>query len=125
MEATWTDMLMNDQVAEVITVARRRLEDLSPDVQEDLTTRIEYFERHQHRMRYKTYRQAGLFYGSGVVEAGCKAVIGQRLKNSGMFWTEPGARNVLELRCALKSNRWEECWNRLHDSKRLSLRIAA
>jgi hypothetical protein len=125
MEATWTDMLMNDQVAQVITAARRRLEDLSPDVQEDLTTQVEYFERHQHRMRYKTYRQAGLFYGSGVVEAGCKAVIGQRLKNSGMFWTEPGARNVLELRCALKSNRWEECWNRLHDSKRLSLRLAA
>jgi len=125
MEATWTDMLMNDQVAEVITAAKRRLEDLGPSAQKDLTTQIEYFERHQHRMRYKTYREAGLFYGSGVVEAGCKAVIGQRLKNSGMFWTQSGARNILELRCALKGNRWQECWDRLHDSKRLSLRIAA
>jgi hypothetical protein len=125
MEATWTDMLMNDRVAEVITSARRRLEDLGPSAPESLTTQIEYFERHQHRMRYKTYREAGLFYGSGVVEAGCKAVIGQRLKNSGMFWTEPGARNILELRCALKSNRWAECWDRLHDSKRLCLKLAA
>jgi hypothetical protein len=79
------------------------------------------FEHHQHRMLYKSYRQAGLFYGSGVVEAGCRAVIGQRLKNSGMFWTESGARSVLDLRCALKSNRWDECWDRLHDSKRLSI----
>lgn len=125
MKATWTDRLMNDQVAEVIAAARRRLADLGPTAPADPATQIEYFQRHQHRMRYKTYRQAGLFCGSGVVEAGCKAVVGQRLKNSGMFWTEPGARNVLELRCALKSNRWEECWDRLHDSKRLSLRIAA
>jgi hypothetical protein len=125
MEATWTDMLLNDQVAGVITTAKRRLEDLGPKAQEDLSSQIDYFERHQHRMCYKTYRQAGLFYGSGVIEAGCKAVIGQRLKNSGMFWTQSGAQNILELRCALKSNRWQECWDRLHDSKRLSLRIAA
>ena len=125
MEATWTDLLLEDQVAQVIAAARRRLEELAPNAPEDLATQIEYFEKHQHRMLYKTYREAGLFYGSGVVEAGCKAVIGQRLKNSGMFWTKPGAQNVLELRCALKSNRWQECWDRLHDSKRLSLRIAA
>ena len=52
-------------------------------------------------MQYGTYRQAGLFYGSGVVEAGCRAVIGKRLKQSGMFWTQRGAENVLALRCAL------------------------
>ena len=31
--------------------------------------------------------QRGLFVGSGAVESGCKAVIGQRLKLSGMRWT--------------------------------------
>ena len=60
-----------------------------------------------------------------MVEAGCKGVIGQRLKNSGMFWTETGATNVLNLRCALKGNRWNECWDRLNDSKRLKIRPAA
>jgi hypothetical protein len=54
-------------------------------------------------MLYQSYRQAGLVYGSGVVETGCRAVIGQRLKNSGMFWTEAGARSVVGLRCALKA----------------------
>ena len=125
MKATWTEMFKNDQVAEVIASARRRLKDLGSEADQSLDTQIAYFEHHQHRMLYKSYRQAGLFYGSGVVEAGCRAVIGQRLKNSGMFWTESGARSVLDLRCALKSNRWDECWDRLHDSKRLSIRAAA
>jgi hypothetical protein len=125
MEEAWTEMFKNDQVTEVIASARQRLQELGSDAQDWLATQINYFERHRHRMLYKTYRQTGLFYGSGVVEAGCKAVVGQRLKNSGMFWTEPGARNVLNLRCALKSNRWDECWDRLHDSNRLAVRAAA
>ena len=125
MKATWTEMLKNDRVAEVIASARRRLKDLGSDADQSLDTQIAYFEHHQHRMLYQSYRQAGLFYGSGVVEAGCRAVIGQRLKNSGMFWTEAGARSVVDLRCALKSNRWDECWDRLHNSKRLSIRAAA
>jgi hypothetical protein len=125
MKATWTEMLKNDRVAEVIASARRRLKDLGSDADQSLDTQIAYFEHHRHRMLYQSYRQAGLFYGSGVVEAGCRAVIGQRLKNSGMFWTEAGARSVVNLRCALKSNRWDECWDRLHNSKRLSIRAAA
>lgn len=51
--------------------------------------------------------------------------MGQRLKESGMFWSERGARSVLTLRCALKGNRWEECWDRLNDSNRLKIRAAA
>jgi hypothetical protein len=45
---------------------------------------LRYFETNACRMRYATYRSLGLFVGSGTVEAGCKAVIGQRLKLSGM-----------------------------------------
>jgi len=67
--------------------ARRRLKALAPPSDEALEKQIAYFENQQSRMLYKTYREQGLFYGSGVVEAGCKAVIGQRLKESGMFWT--------------------------------------
>jgi hypothetical protein len=32
-----------------------------------------------------------------VVEAGCKTVIGQRAKQSGMKWTEAGLLNVLAM----------------------------
>jgi hypothetical protein len=76
-------------------------------------------------MRCKTYRDQGLFYGSGVIEGGCKSVIGQRLKESGMFWTKAGANSILHLRLALKSNRWDECWNRLNHSDYLKIKLAA
>jgi hypothetical protein len=125
MESAWADMLRNDQVAKVIACARRRLQQLGHQTDNCLDTQIAYFEHHQHRMLYRSYRQAGLFCGSGVVEAGCKAVIGQRLKNSGMFWTESGGKSVLDLRCALKSNRWDECWDHLHQSHRFKIRAAA
>ncbi len=124
-EDKWKDMLKNDQVAEVIAAARRRLQDLGPQTDDSLEKQIAYFENQQSRMLYKTYRDQGLFCGSGVVEAGCKAVIGQRLKESGMFWTETGATHVLALRCALKGHRWDECWDRLNDSNYLKIQVAA
>ena len=48
--------------------------------------------------------------GSGVVEAGCKSIIAQRLKRSGMGWTVRGANAIISLRCVMKSNRFEDYW---------------
>lgn len=76
-------------------------------------------------MLYGNFRQQGLFYGSGVVEAGCRAVIGKRLKQSGMFWSQSGAQNILALRCALVGNRWDECWNQVNNSSQFSAQAAA
>ena len=71
-----------------------------------------YFQTNAHRMRYNHFRSLGMFVGSGVVEAGCKAIIGQRLKLSGMRWTVPGAASIATLRCQEASDRWEEIWQR-------------
>ena len=76
----------------------------------ELDTALGYFETNAPRMRYKHFRSCGLFVGSGAVEAGCKAVIGQRLKLSGMHWSQPGATGILTLRCQQASGRWEEIW---------------
>jgi len=125
MVPAWTAMLKNDQISEVIAAARCRLQDLQLPPDDPLEKQIAFFENHQAKMRYKTYRDQGLFYGSGVIEGGCKSVVGQRLKESGMFWTQSGATSVLNLRLALKSNRWDECWNRLNHSDYLKIKIAA
>jgi len=45
--------------------------------------------------------------GSGAVEAGCKAIIGQRLKLSGMRWTVAGTDAIIALRCSKASSQWE------------------
>jgi hypothetical protein len=80
-----------------------------------LDTALGYFENNAHRMRYQHFRSLGMFVGSGAVEAGCKAVIGQRLKLSGMRWTQPGATGILTLRCQQASGRWEEIWQQPHN----------
>jgi Uncharacterised protein family (UPF0236) len=125
MAQAWTAMLKNDQISEVLAAARRRLHDLSLPPDGPLEKQLAYFEHHQDKMLYKTYRDQGLFYGSGVIEGGCKSVIGQRLKESGMFWTQTGAASILNLRLALKSNRWDQCWNRINHSGNLEIQLAA
>ena len=76
----------------------------------DVEQALGYFVRNVSRMQYGTFRTAGYFIGSGVVEAGCKTVIGGRCKQSGMFWSESGAENILALRCIHSSRRLEDFW---------------
>lgn len=83
---------------EAISAAARTY-DLSGPKAHELDVAVSYFETNAHRMRYAYYRSLGLFVGSGVVEAGCKSVIGARLKQSGMHWTVPGATGITTLRC--------------------------
>ena len=75
-----------------------------------LANEAQYFERNTERMRYPQFRAQGLFVGSGVVEAGCKTVVGARLKQSGMFWTVRGANAILALRCNRLSGKFEDYW---------------
>lgn len=88
----------------------RALGPLSPDLAKLVRNQAEYFERNANRMDYPAFRKQGLFVGSGVVEAGCKEVIGSRLKRSGMFWTVRGANAIIALRCCRLSGRWEDYW---------------
>ena len=48
----------------------------------------------------------------GVVEGGCKHIIGTRLKRGGMRWTVAGANAIIALRCAVESNRFDDFWER-------------
>jgi hypothetical protein len=76
----------------------------------ELDTALGYFENNAPRMRYKWFRSRGLFVGSGAVESGCKAVIGQRLKLSGMHWTVAGATAITTLRCQQASRPEDQIW---------------
>lgn len=77
----------------------------------EMAKHLAYLENNRTRMDYAAYRAEGLSIGSGVVEAGCKTVVGRRFKCSGMFWSEPGARNLLHIRAALLSqSRFDDFW---------------
>lgn len=87
---------------------------VGPTASKDIAREIEYFRSNRARMDYKRFRAEGLFIGSGVVEAGCKRIVGQRLKNSGMHWTVPGAAAIAALRCAsLSDGTWNQVWDAL------------
>lgn len=95
---------------EPVVQALRRFPPPSPELADLLHKEADYFQRNAHRMRYPKFRAQSLFVGSGVVEAGCKTVIGSRLKRSGMFWTVRGANAILALRCCRLSKRFEDYW---------------
>lgn len=77
---------------------------------EQIVKEAAYFATNASRMRYPEFRAKGLFVGSGVIEAGCKTVVGSRLKRSGMFWTVRGANSIIALRCCRLNGRFEDYW---------------
>ena len=95
---------------EAVVASMRRLRPRENKIREQVSTAIDYFQTNAERMRYAQFRGQGLFVGSGVVEAGCKTIVGQRLKQSGMRWTVRGANAIIALRCCELSGRWEEFW---------------
>lgn len=104
----WQSLLYDSELDALLAQARAAA-DSTPT--EAVPRELEYLERNRARMDYRHYRAQGWFIGSGVVEAGCKRVIGQRLKQSGMFWREEGATAVASLRCALLSaGGWDYLW---------------
>jgi hypothetical protein len=104
----WAKLLLKNGVEKLIAQARAECagKNCAAEVEEEL----HYFQTNVNRMQYGTFRKQGLFIGSGVVEAGCKTVIGARCKQSGMFWRQRGAESVLAFRCIHSSRRLDTFW---------------
>jgi hypothetical protein len=101
---------LDDGNVEAVVASMKRLRPRQSKLAEEVRKAIAYFQTNQERMRYAEFRRQGLFVGSGVVEAGCKTIMGLRLKQSGMRWTVAGANAIIALRCCQLSGRWEELW---------------
>jgi hypothetical protein len=104
----WTD-LDDGKVEKIIRQAQQQLPQ-DAEAKKKANTEIHYLEKNKEYMHYAAFRTQGLFVGSGVVEAGCKTLIGQRLKQSGMEWSIRGANAIISIRCIIKSNRLEDYW---------------
>jgi Zn-finger protein len=76
---------------------------------------ITYFTNHLEQMDYASYLSKNIPIGSGVIEAACKVIIKQRMCNSGMRWTDEGAKNILVLRCFNETDgKWEQFWKKIN-----------
>jgi hypothetical protein len=101
---------LNAGKVEAVVTQLREFPTRKKELRETLRIEAEYFERNRQRMRYPKFRKQSLFFGSGVIEAGCKTVVGARLKQSGMFWTVRGANAIVALRCTCLSGKFEDYW---------------
>lgn len=72
---------------------------------------LAYVRNNRQRMRYHQFITQGLPIGSGVVEAACKTLVTQRLKQSGMRWEEKGGQAILTVRGWTQSgDRFDRAW---------------
>ena len=122
----WVRRLLGNGVENLIKETRQECAG-KPQAQ-SVEEQLGYFVHNIKRMKYRTFRRQGFFIGSGVIEAGCKTVIGSRCKQSGMFWSKPGAENILALRCIHSSHRLDPFWKERLNSRAASndcLKLAA
>ena len=103
------DLLDGGKIEELVS-ALRAMDPSNPELADKIRVEAGYFENNRERMRYPKFREQHLFVGTGVIEAGCKAIIGARCKQSGMFWTVRGANAILALRCCHLNGRFEDYW---------------
>lgn len=101
---------LHDSDAAAAMAALGRLRPRGPAAREIVRTTLGYYRTHRRRMRYREFRDQGYFVGSGVVESGCKHLVGTRLKQAGMRWTPEGAQAILQLRLARINQRWDHLW---------------
>lgn len=104
----WKKWLEKDKIDNFIKETTKLAD--SHKNKDNILKAIKYFSKNRNRMLYKSFAEYGYFVGSGVVEAGCKTVVGKRAKQSGMFWRVKGAQNVLAIRCAILSGLFEDYW---------------
>jgi len=109
------DDLDAGDIETLVTETERLHPHLPEDSVNDTAKALGYFKTNAHRMRYAYFRAHGMFVGSGVIEAGCKSIVGQRLKLSGMRWNIPGATGILTLRTHHASDRFNQIWTQPHN----------
>jgi len=105
----WRDWLEAGDVRRLVRKVGQQLP-ASAKSKKSMRKELGYFEHNAAQMRYAEFRAQKFFVGSGVVEAGCRTVIGERLKQSGMRWSVRGANAIIALRCCILSGRFEDFW---------------
>ena len=103
-------------VERIIETLRYRVRKAKGHKYEQLLKELTYFRNQRHRMHYAAYLRENLPIASGVVEAACKTLVTQRLKQSGMRWAPSGGQAILTLRSLIQSVRWERGWALLREN---------
>ncbi len=75
---------------------------------------LNFFRKHQHRMRFAEVHTRGMPIRSGAVESSNKVLIKSRMKGAGMRWSENGTgQPILTFRALWKSGRFGAAWRQI------------
>lgn len=90
-------------------VTRDRLR--SPRKRDRLEKLENYLGPHADHLHYRRRLAEGRTIGSGLVEGGCKQIIGRRLKQTGARWLRTSVHRMGALCCTAYSDHWDLYWN--------------
>jgi len=102
--------ILSGQTAAVIHTLEHELQNptLSASQRKALHTTIGYYRRNLPYMQYDQYLASGWPIGTGVAEGVCGHLVKDRMEQSGMRWTPPGAQAVLDLRTIRVNDDWDD-----------------
>ena len=103
-------LILSGRTADVIQSLEERVQDsfLSDVQSQALNSTIGYYRRNLPYMRYDQYLALGWPIGTGVVEGACGHLVKDRMEQSAMRWTQPGAQAILDLRAVRINDDWDE-----------------
>ena len=102
--------VLSGKTADVIHTLEREVQNpaLSSSQRKAVNTTIGYYQRNLPYMQYDQYLARGWPIGTGVVEGACGHLVKDRMEQSGMRWTPPGAQAVLDLRAVRVNDDWDD-----------------
>jgi hypothetical protein len=103
------ERLFLDQVSEVIVELAKYVASITHvSKANEIQKTLNYIQKHEQRMLYKTFIEKGYLIGSGPIESAHRVVLQKRLKQSGQRWTKVGAQNIINLRVLSQANQWDK-----------------
>ena len=115
--------ILQGQISGVISGIRRMVtqRQLRGDKKKQVLTACNYWEKHQHRMRYDFYLAEGYPIASGVIEGACRHLVKDRMERTGMRWVEENAGSMLFVRALKVTELWDEfqVYRQKHERERL------
>jgi hypothetical protein len=127
-------LILSGRTADVIQALQERIQDpsLSISQRQAVQSTVGYYQRNSPYMRYDQYLAQGWPIGTGVVEGACGHLVKDRMEQSAMRWTQPGAQAVLDLRAVRINDDWDDYQRfrrhrqhqRLYDAHPIAISIA-
>ena len=107
------EYLWNGEVAIVLNILNDCKNSNNSNLAEACRKLYDYFDKNKDAMRYKEFREAGYYIGSGAIESANKYIITSRMKMTGCRWLIEKADQMIWLRAKYFEDHWDVFWEEM------------